>query len=452
MTLRPTPNVHLGAVPGWLIATSVYLLAVFHRSTLGVAGLQAEQRFGISPAQLGVFVMLQLAVYTAMQIPTGVLVDRYGPRRLLVAAAATMGVAQLIFAVAPSYPTALLARAMLGCGDALTFVSVVRFASVNFVARRFPLVLAATATLGFAGNVVATLPLTAALHAFGWTPTFALVGALSVLSGAVVWCLLPAGPQFARSSRDVRQLVYSVRRVGGRVSDAWQTPGTRLGFWVHFSAMAATTTFVVLWGQPYLISQGFSAEAASSVLLANVLLSAVCSPLVGHLVGRHPRIRVPMAVCCVAGTLLGWTLVLLVFPGTVPGPVIAPFVIICAIGGPVSSVGFALARDYNDPTIVGTATGVVNGGGWSATMVATLLVGIILNAVGNTGPGAFRVAFVTLVAIETVGLIQVLRWWRRARARNLSRQAAGERVPVPVVAGRFDRQFARSGLSLADAP
>ena len=88
---------------------AVYLVAVFHRTSLGVAGLQAATRFGISPSQLSIFVLLQLGVYAVMQIPTGILVDRYGPRRLLILAALTMGLAQLLFAVAGSYPVALLA-------------------------------------------------------------------------------------------------------------------------------------------------------------------------------------------------------------------------------------------------------------------------------------------------------------------------------------------------------
>lgn len=102
--------------------------------------LQAATRFGISPSQLSIFVLLQLGVYAVMQIPTGILVDRYGPRRLLILAALTMGLAQLLFAVAGSYPVALLARAVLGLGDALTFVSVLWFAAGQFTPRRYPLV------------------------------------------------------------------------------------------------------------------------------------------------------------------------------------------------------------------------------------------------------------------------------------------------------------------------
>src|SRR4051794_4311792 len=98
------------AVRGWLLAAAVYFLAVFHRSSLGVAGLLAERRFGVDAGALSVFVLLQIGVYAVMQVPTGILVDRYGPRRLLVVASTLMGFGQLLFAVAPSYPAALLAR------------------------------------------------------------------------------------------------------------------------------------------------------------------------------------------------------------------------------------------------------------------------------------------------------------------------------------------------------
>ena len=93
----------------WAIAVTVYVAAVFNRTSLGVAGLEAASRLGITPAQLSVFVLVQLGVYAVMQVPTGLLVDRYGPRRLLVAAAVTMALAQLAFALTESYPVALLA-------------------------------------------------------------------------------------------------------------------------------------------------------------------------------------------------------------------------------------------------------------------------------------------------------------------------------------------------------
>ena len=121
----------------WAIAVLVYLAAVFHRTSLGVASIEASARFGLGPAALGTFTVLQVGVYALMQIPTGLLVDRYGPRRVLTVAALLMGLGQLLFAFATSYPLGLLARAVLGVGDAMTFVSVLRLVAAHFPARRY---------------------------------------------------------------------------------------------------------------------------------------------------------------------------------------------------------------------------------------------------------------------------------------------------------------------------
>src|SRR3954452_22916530 len=210
-----------GPVAGWLLAVSVYLLAVLHRTSLGVVGLLAERRFGITPAQLSIFIFLQLGVYAAMQIPTGVLVDRYGPRRMLVVAATLMGLAQLVFALVPSYPAGLAARAVLGCGDALTFVSVLRFAATHFAPRHYPLVVALTSTIGMIGNVLATLPLAIFLHRAGWTAGFATAAGLSLLAAAVVAFLLPDASPLPSALQGVADVRRGVVSVWTRVRGAW---------------------------------------------------------------------------------------------------------------------------------------------------------------------------------------------------------------------------------------
>ena len=423
------------AVRGWAVAVTVYLAAVFHRTSLGVAGLQAQHRFGISPAQLSVFVLVQLGVYAAMQVPTGVLVDRYGPRRLLIVASSTMALAQLLFAVAPSYPTALLARALLGCGDALTFVSVLRFASHRFTARQYPVVVAVTGMLGSVGNIAATLPLSVLLQRAGWFATFAGAGLLSVLSGALVWAALPdrtPAPTLPRSRDELREPMIRVLR---RIGAAWSTPATRLGFWVHFSCMSTTTMFAVLWGVPYLVANGFPPRAASAVLLASVLVAVVASPLVGVVIARWPACRVPLAIGCCLATITGWAVLLAGIGGHPLIPIVA---CASAIGGPASAIGFSLARDYNEPDIVGTATGVVNVGGFLAAITASLGVGAALTLAGTPGASAYRTAFAVALVVQLTGMLQTLRWWLRVRSRQLRKQERGEPVPVPLIRHRFD--------------
>src|SRR3954470_7809995 len=103
----------------WLVALSVYILAIFNRSSLGVAGLLATQRFGISATQLSFFTVLQLVVYAGLQVPVGVLLDRYGSRVMLLVGLVLLTLGQLIFAFAQSFEVAVLSRAVLGAGDAM---------------------------------------------------------------------------------------------------------------------------------------------------------------------------------------------------------------------------------------------------------------------------------------------------------------------------------------------
>ncbi|MCL2781164.1 MAG: MFS transporter [Actinomycetia bacterium] len=423
------------AVRGWLVAVTVYLAAMFHRSTLGVAGLAAQHRFAITPAQLSVFICIQLGVYAAMQVPTGVLVDRYGPRRLLLAAAGIMAFAQLVFAVAPDYPVALLARAVLGCGDALTYISVLRFAAPRFSSRQFPIVVAVTGMLGSIGNVAATMPLSLLLHGAGWVVTFLSASALSIVTGALVWFVLPGNEPVTAMPRSIVALRAPMGRVLRRVRAAWRTPGTRVGFWVHFSGMSTTTTFAMLWGVPYLEANGFSSNAASAVLLGSVLVSISVGPPIGLVMSRWPASRVPMVMFCCLATIGGWAVLLLGASGHL---IIAIVACATSVGAPVSAVGFALVRDYNDPAVVGTATGVVNVAGFSSAVIASLAVGIALDVAGSTSASAYRVAFSFVLAVQLFGTAQMLRWWLRARAIQLRRLEHGESVPVAVERHRFD--------------
>ncbi|MFJ7215467.1 nitrate/nitrite transporter [Amycolatopsis sp. NPDC098790] len=415
----------------WLAAVTVYLLAVFHRTSFGVAGLQAAERFGVGAAALGTFTVLQVGVYAAMQIPTGVLVDRYGPRRVLTVAVLILGAGQLLLGVAHSYGLGLLARGVLGLGDALTFVSVLRLVAAHFPGRQYALLTSFTAAVGYIGNLAATVPLSLVLDGAGWTPTFLAVGAITVLYTVVVALRVrdvPAGEQ-----PPVREEVRP-RQLAHQVAEAWRTPGTRLGFWVHFSTMFAPNALTLLWGVPWLVQgQGQSMATASALLTVFVFGSMAGGPLLGGVIGRYPSLRMPLVGGYIGGAALIWA-VLLSWPGTVPVPVLVPAFAFLALGGPASMIGFALARDYNPLSRVGTATGVVNVGGFVATTIAALLVGVLLQWTG----GSFRLSLLAIVAILALGTVRMLVWWRRTRAHLFLAEARGEELPVRITRRRWD--------------
>jgi sugar phosphate permease len=399
----------------WLVALSVYVLAIFNRSSLGVAGLLATQRFGISATQLSFFTVLQLVVYAGLQVPIGVLLDRYGSRVLLVSGLALMTVGQLAFALATSFPLAVLARAMIGAGDAAMFVSVIRLVTVWFLVRQAPVITQLTGQLGQLGAIAAAAPLSLALDHLGWTRSFALASSLGIVGMVAVAFLVTDSP-YAREEVariKMRALARSLRLV-------WGNPGTRLGMWSHFTSQFSVTVFALLWGYPFLVrGQGLSSDAASTLLMVMTGWTIICGLVLGSLVSRFPFYRSWMVLGIVAAMALGWAAVLV---RTTPAPVWMLVVLVClmATGGPASMVGFDLARTFVPIEASGRANGFVNIGGFSASLLTMGLIGVVLDrhsgggGVGSYDLADFRVAMSVQFAFWAFGALQILRYRRKA--------------------------------------
>jgi len=156
-----------------------YIVAVLQRSSLGVAGVAATDRFHVSAALLSSLAVIQLIVYAALQIPVGVMLDRVGSKLLLSIGAALMVLGQLTLALAPSIGVAIGGRVLLGAGDAMTFISVLRLLPNWFSGRRLPIVSQWVGTLGQLGQVLSAVPLTLLLGAASWTSTFLILSSVS---------------------------------------------------------------------------------------------------------------------------------------------------------------------------------------------------------------------------------------------------------------------------------
>jgi sugar phosphate permease len=294
--------------------------------------------------------------------------------------------------------------------------------------------------VGMVGNVLATLPLALLLRSAGWAPAFAVAAGLSVVAAVVVWMALPDGSSRPRAVRTLADVRRGTSAVWGRVVAAWSLPGTRLGFWVHFACMSTTTTFAVLWGGPYLTAAaGFSTSGAGAVLMAGVVAAAIASPALGWLIGNRPITRVPVAIGICVVTLAGWAVVVTAFGSAPPRWYVIALFVVMALGGPASMAAFALARDYNHNRILGTASGVVNVGGFVATVISALGIGWALDAMGGTNAAHFRWAVLVALGVQAFGTLRMAVWLLRLRAHVLDRQERGEDVPVPVLRRRWDR-------------
>ncbi len=405
----------------WGVALSAYAVAVFQRASLGVTGVAAQERFHAGASMVSLFVVLQLAVYALLQVPVGIALDRIGSRRMILLGALTMAAGQLALALAHSLPGALAARVLVGAGDAMTFICVLRLVSVWFPGRTVPVVTQLTGILGQVGQIVAAYPLVAVLRATSWTATFggaAAVGVLVALAVAVAVRDAPPGVVVAAPT--------GVRQARRDLADTWREPGTRLGLSTHLVTQFSGSVFGLLWGYPFLVvGEGLAPGTAAALISLLVVVGMVVGPVIGQLVGRWPLRRSAIVFAIVGVTVAMWTLVL-AWPGRAPLALLVALVVVLGSNGPGSMIGFDYARTFNPAGRLGGASGVVNIGGFVASLLSMLAIGVVLDALtpGSSTAyslGAFRAAFAVQYVVWAVGLVGVVRY-RGALRRRLAEE------------------------------
>jgi len=421
----------------------VYILAVANRSSFGVAGLSAAERFGVSATVLSLFVVVQLGVYAIMQLPAGMALDRFGPRILLVIGGLMMAVGQFTMALAPALNWAFVARVLIGAGDATIFVSAVRLVWDWFPSHRRALLMQLTGVAGNLGQIITAFPFALALERAGWTSSFSTLAAATATAALVAAIIVKSAPVVSTESG----AVVSRRRRGGSSTDgvsrgtvvsfaptdgehqipaveepvfagvskprkapessflaAIRHPATWLGFFAHMLGGLSSTIFVMMWGVPFMRQGGgYTEDAASLVLLIVVLTVVLSAPLIGRFTAKNPHLRTAAAFYIGGLVTIGW-LIMLLPTAPIPYWLFVFAVILIAIGGPASLIGLDLAGSFNHPDRRSTVQGISNMGGFVAAIAVMLGVGAILDnrTAGNTPVLADYRAALSIVFIPII--------------------------------------------------
>lgn len=402
----------------WGVAVLAYVLAVVQRSSLGVSGVDAQNRFAVSAAVLSTLAVVQIAVYAGLQIPVGIALDRVGPRRLVLLGAALLVVGQAVVAVSPTIGPAIAGRVLVGAGDAMTFISVIRLVPMWFSGRILPQISQWTGNLGQVGQVLSAFPFAVLLHTAGWSPAFGVAAAASAVGLVLAFVFVRNGPVPVRT--DTIPLPHTWRGAFHTFGHALRRPGTQLGFWSHYVTQSSGTVFSLLWGVPMLRGLGYSPSEAAGFLTVIVVTGFVVGPVLGVLCARFPLRRSNLVLGIVVSLAVVWTAVL-VWPGQPPTWLLVVLVVVMGIGGPGSLIGFDFARSFNPVGSLGSANGVVNVGGFLAAFVMMFLIGTVLDLASSASGQTvfawtnFRLALTVQYVVVGIGVVMLLHARRRTR-------------------------------------
>lgn len=393
-----------------------YLVAVTQRTTMGSVALDASVRFGTTAEQLSSLAVMQLLFYAAMQIPVGLLLDRFGSRKLLAAGALLLAAGQVVVGLSTDLPSAVLGRVLVGIGDACTFISMIRMSNSWFTGKRASNLQQWFATIGQTGQILSAVPFALLLRETSWEQAFLSAAAISALVGVLVWLFSAENPAIAKNHEIRIRDVFSKLKENSRKSVTW------LAFFTHFTTQSTGTTFALLWGVPFMVSAlSLPRATAGSMLTLFVITNMSMGPVIGWFCGRWPQFRHVLTFSIIGAIVLVWGLVLL-GPNPTPFWLLIALVMTIGVGGPASMVAFDYSKEAFVPAELGATNGLINVGGFLAALLMMWIVGVALDAQG--GPELytfehFRVAFSLQLLVTAVGLTGLVLSLRSRRNKSI---------------------------------
>ncbi len=222
-----------------------------------------------------------------------------------------------------------------------------------------------TGVTGQLGAIIAAVPMTVALRDLGWTKSYLIAASL----GVVLTIALVIFVRDAPAARSLSGAALSLSGIRRSLGASWAQPGTRLGFWMHFTTQFSATTFGLLWGYPFFVrGEGRSDHVAGLLLTLMVVAVMSAGPVLGWAITRHPWQRSTIVLGIIGAMVAVWTVVL-AWQGPAPTVLLVLLVIVMGVGGPASMIGFDLARTSNPADRLGSATAIVNQAGFVASLV-----------------------------------------------------------------------------------
>ncbi len=370
---RESPDVRRLRWAVFGLASSAFWLSFFHRvSPAAIAG-ELQASFGIGATMLGTLAATYYLIYTFMQLPTGVLSDTLGPRRVLTAGCVVSGAGSLLFGAADSISIALLGRTLVGLGVSVAFVSMLKLNANWFHERRFATATGLGGFIGLTGALAAATPLAWFVTHLPWRSVFTGLGCVSLALAAAIWFVVRDEPSGNGVTVTQTPSEASLERWYHGLARVARNRATWPGFWVCFGMSGSYMAFVGLWAVPYLThAHGLSAVEATQHTSLMVISLAVTQAGVGAVSDRlgHRRPLMLGSGLLYFASWIAW----LAGAAAIPG---ASYAISIMMGVCLSgfTLAWACAKELNPPHYSGMAISLVNTGGF-------LAVGLLQPAVG----------------------------------------------------------------------
>ncbi len=380
----------------------LYIVSMFLRNSVGVIAPNLAAEIGLSPLEIGLLSSIYFFCFAITQLPLGVALDRFGPKRCMLVSIALTVVGCAVFALAPSVGGLVAGRALLGFGTACFLMAPVALYARWFPAERFSTLVGVHLGIGSLGALSATAPLAFSTASIGWRATFLGVGAFTVAMGALTWLIVSDDPPGLKKPPQRERLRESIAGIWAVI----RTPSIGRVFLIQLASYPSYVLVIGLWGGPYLTHiYGYDLKGRGDVLFLAALAQIAGSFFWGPSDRLFGRYKVPVMIACSASCT---ALTLFAALGVMTTPVlVAVFVLLGFSTGNVSIV-LAHGRSLVPPHLLGRTITLLNigtmGGGFLVQFISGALINLFATDSGTYPLEAYRLVFGLQAAFIVVAL------------------------------------------------
>ena len=400
------------------LGVAFYFSGFFHRMVTAVMADQLMVDFNIGAAALGNFSSFYYYSYVAVQIPTGILADYWGPRKLLTAGTLLSSSGAFLFAFAPSIYIANFGRLIIGASIGVAWVSILKLATRWFKPNHFAVVTGLALCLGIMGALSAGVPLRLLMDLFGWRAVIFGSGTITLLLCLAIWTFVrddPAQKGYESYATDIEALnPKSKVSMLTDLSNIFRYKNTWILAIVPASLVGPLLTFTGLWGIPYLTTHYYLTPVKSATLLSALLIAcALGGPVLGALSEKTGR-RKPIYFWTLSISLIGWIPVL--FFQDIPLWLMIVLFSIVGFAASAMVIGMVFVKESVPVALAGTVTGVCNMGMELGPMILQPAIGWVLdsrwdglsdNGIRIYDLNAYHVAFTAMIGLSLLGTLLI---------------------------------------------
>lgn len=393
----------------WIVFTSVlftYLLMSSQRTAPGLIPDQIMLDFNVTATTIGLLTSIQFFVYTGLQIPMGILADRYGPNFFLIIGAILTGIGTIMYSLGTNEFILFFARILTGIGDATIWVNMVLILGHWFNKREFTRLIGVAAMTGSLGFLLATVPFSYLIELLGWRTAFFLAGILLCFCSVLLYLVLlkkPGQPWFIKNEKQNENIWVLLRRIFSS-RQAWAL------FLCHFGIVGTYVGFLSSWGVPYGMGMyGMTRSDASQLMMVGLIGALIGAPLSGYISSRLGAIKRPYVFVHIS-LVFTWS-IFVFFKGSPPSTMLTMLFFMIGLMYGANALTFAAARASFPLKESGIVSGFANTGGFLSAVLLPSVFGRVLDyfqAVSGTMIEGYHYGFIIPVIFSLIGLIGVI--------------------------------------------